>query len=319
MTRQMARELAGESAAGVKREASASEPFSESIVEHESDGEYRQIGGLRSGRSRRSSAGSHAYRTRLRSRHAPDDDVRQKSDEGQRSRMRRSKSAPGRRGRNRRSNRTHGTRSSARRNVYAEYDDDDDDDDDESSEESDSSSSSDSELGSLRPSLAQRRTRRPIKGVSRLADGSTYNYHYFNIYLWLMSEVSRMMSQPRPKASSSRGGSTFRRVEGGYLSSSSSSDSDEYERQARAAEANLMPINDGQRALRADLTPVALDSTIDWSQVGGLDVHIRSLKEMVTFPLMYPELYKRFNVSPPKGVLFYGTTYFYSFYSIDIH
>lgn len=27
---------------------------------------------------------------------------------------------------------------------------------------------------------------------------------------------------------------------------------------------------------------------------------------MVMFPLMYPELFTRFNVTPPKGVLFYG-------------
>ena len=33
---------------------------------------------------------------------------------------------------------------------------------------------------------------------------------------------------------------------------------------------------------------------------------VQSLKEMVQLPLMYPELYERFGISPPKGVLFYG-------------
>jgi len=40
--------------------------------------------------------------------------------------------------------------------------------------------------------------------------------------------------------------------------------------------------------------------------VGGLDEHLASLKEMVALPLMYPELFRRFGLSPPKGVLFWG-------------
>lgn len=30
------------------------------------------------------------------------------------------------------------------------------------------------------------------------------------------------------------------------------------------------------------------------------------MKEMVTFPLLYPEVFQKFGISPPKGVLFYG-------------
>jgi ATP-dependent 26S proteasome regulatory subunit len=41
-------------------------------------------------------------------------------------------------------------------------------------------------------------------------------------------------------------------------------------------------------------------------QVGGLDGYISALKEMVFLPLVYPELFARFNLSPPRGVLFYG-------------
>jgi len=37
-----------------------------------------------------------------------------------------------------------------------------------------------------------------------------------------------------------------------------------------------------------------------------LDHHIRALKEMVVFPLLYPEIFEKFSVSPPRGVLFYG-------------
>jgi ATP-dependent 26S proteasome regulatory subunit len=71
-------------------------------------------------------------------------------------------------------------------------------------------------------------------------------------------------------------------------------------------EANMIPLNDPQRAVRADITPVEIDQSVDWSQVGGLDHHVRALKEMVMFPLMYPELFQKFSVVPPKGVLFYG-------------
>lgn len=41
-------------------------------------------------------------------------------------------------------------------------------------------------------------------------------------------------------------------------------------------------------------------------QVGGLDGYIAALKEMVFLPLVYPELFERFALTPPRGVLFYG-------------
>lgn len=34
------------------------------------------------------------------------------------------------------------------------------------------------------------------------------------------------------------------------------------------------------------------------------DIH--ALKEVVAFPLLYPEIYQRFGVAPPRGVLFVG-------------
>jgi hypothetical protein len=37
-----------------------------------------------------------------------------------------------------------------------------------------------------------------------------------------------------------------------------------------------------------------------------LDDHLASLKEMVALPLMYPEVFARFALEPPKGVLFWG-------------
>ncbi|KAL7684653.1 putative bromodomain, Zinc finger, PHD-type, AAA+ ATPase domain, ATPase, AAA-type, core [Plasmopara halstedii] len=59
-------------------------------------------------------------------------------------------------------------------------------------------------------------------------------------------------------------------------------------------------------SLRADITPVEVDRSITWDSVGGLKSHIEALKEMVMLPLLYPEFYSKYNVSPPSGVLFYG-------------
>lgn len=49
-----------------------------------------------------------------------------------------------------------------------------------------------------------------------------------------------------------------------------------------------------------------VDPSVTFDQVGGLDHYIRALKEMVFLPLVYPELFERFHLTPPRGVLFYG-------------
>jgi ATPase family AAA domain-containing protein 2 len=43
-----------------------------------------------------------------------------------------------------------------------------------------------------------------------------------------------------------------------------------------------------------------------FDRIGGLDKHLRALKEMIVFPLLYPEIFTRFKITPPRGVLFYG-------------
>lgn len=43
-----------------------------------------------------------------------------------------------------------------------------------------------------------------------------------------------------------------------------------------------------------------------FDNIGGLQEHVKSLKEMVAMPLMYPEIFEKFKITPPKGVLFYG-------------
>ncbi len=37
-----------------------------------------------------------------------------------------------------------------------------------------------------------------------------------------------------------------------------------------------------------------------------INTDIHSLKEMTLLPLLYPEVFQRFNVTPPRGVLFHG-------------
>ncbi|KAJ3100961.1 ATPase AAA domain-containing protein 2 [Phlyctochytrium bullatum] len=55
----------------------------------------------------------------------------------------------------------------------------------------------------------------------------------------------------------------------------------------------------------ADTDPVAT-SQVSFDAIGGLEDHIRSLKEMVVMPLLYPEIFAGFQITAPRGVLFYG-------------
>ncbi|XP_050294665.1 ATPase family AAA domain-containing protein 2-like isoform X2 [Anthonomus grandis grandis] len=58
---------------------------------------------------------------------------------------------------------------------------------------------------------------------------------------------------------------------------------------------NLGPIN-----------PETLDKSVRFSSIGGLETHIQCLKEMILLPMMYPEVFRKFQVQPPRGVLFHG-------------
>ena len=68
--------------------------------------------------------------------------------------------------------------------------------------------------------------------------------------------------------------------------------------------ANLGKIKDKQ--LLADADPLGIDQNVNFDSVGGLQGHIDQLKEMVALPLLYPEVFQRFHVTPPRGVLFHG-------------
>ncbi|KAM6444326.1 ATPase family AAA domain-containing protein 2, partial [Rhynochetos jubatus] len=48
------------------------------------------------------------------------------------------------------------------------------------------------------------------------------------------------------------------------------------------------------------------DGLVRFDSVGGLSEHISALKEMVVFPLLYPEFFEGFKIQPPRGCIFYG-------------
>ncbi|KAH0538761.1 hypothetical protein FGG08_004649 [Glutinoglossum americanum] len=68
--------------------------------------------------------------------------------------------------------------------------------------------------------------------------------------------------------------------------------------------ANLGKIK--SRQALADADPLGVDQNVSFDKVGGLEDHINQLKEMVSLPLLYPEIFQRFKVTPPRGVLFHG-------------
>jgi transitional endoplasmic reticulum ATPase len=45
---------------------------------------------------------------------------------------------------------------------------------------------------------------------------------------------------------------------------------------------------------------------VKWSDVGGLENIKQELKEAVEWPLKYPDVFKKANTNPPKGILLYG-------------
>ena len=71
-----------------------------------------------------------------------------------------------------------------------------------------------------------------------------------------------------------------------------------------ALQSSLGKIKDKQAL--SDSDPLGVDPNVNFDGVGGLDGHIDQLKEMVALPLLYPEVFQRFHITPPRGVLFHG-------------
>jgi len=66
------------------------------------------------------------------------------------------------------------------------------------------------------------------------------------------------------------------------------------------------------RAAMLGGNPSALRETVvetpdvTWADIGGLENVKRELQELVAFPVEHPEMYRKFGMTPSRGVLFYG-------------
>ncbi|XP_065751300.1 ATPase family AAA domain-containing protein 2 [Phocoena phocoena] len=106
-------------------------------------------------------------------------------------------------------------------------------------------------------------------------------------------------------------------------SSSSSEDEQHFERRRKRSRSRpinrCLPLNFRKDELKgiykdgmkiggslADVDLMQVDSSVRFDSVGGLSNHIAALKEMVVFPLLYPEVFEKFKIQPPRGCLFYG-------------
>ncbi|ERN20150.1 hypothetical protein AMTRI_Chr06g201460 [Amborella trichopoda] len=56
----------------------------------------------------------------------------------------------------------------------------------------------------------------------------------------------------------------------------------------------------------ADIQPLQVDENVSFNDIGGLSEYIDALKEMVFFPLLYPDFFANYNITPPRGVLLCG-------------
>ncbi|KAH7093938.1 hypothetical protein BKA62DRAFT_721672 [Auriculariales sp. MPI-PUGE-AT-0066] len=75
---------------------------------------------------------------------------------------------------------------------------------------------------------------------------------------------------------------------------------------AAGTPSNLGRITGASAAALADIDPLGVNQNVSFDDVGGLDEHIASLKEMTLLPLLYPEMFTQFGITPPRGVLFHG-------------
>jgi ATPase family AAA domain-containing protein 2 len=76
---------------------------------------------------------------------------------------------------------------------------------------------------------------------------------------------------------------------------------------------NIDSLNKKKKEI-GDIQPLIIDKTVNFDSIGGLKDHIQSLKEMVMLPLLYPEIFEKFKITPPKGVIFYGQPGIISFF-----
>ena len=63
-----------------------------------------------------------------------------------------------------------------------------------------------------------------------------------------------------------------------------------------------------QKMPKVEMEDLMLEEVPDikYSDIGGLDEQIQQLRDAIELPYMYPEEFKEFGLTPPKGILLYG-------------
>ncbi|GLJ33905.1 hypothetical protein SUGI_0681940 [Cryptomeria japonica] len=56
----------------------------------------------------------------------------------------------------------------------------------------------------------------------------------------------------------------------------------------------------------ANIQTLQVDETVSFDDIGGLSDNIDELKEMTFLPLLYPDFFGNYHISPPRGVLLCG-------------
>ncbi|KAG7261558.1 hypothetical protein CRUP_026396 [Coryphaenoides rupestris] len=182
--------------------------------------------------------------------------------------------------------------------------DDDEDDDDEGDEAGEAGEENDRPYNLRQRKAVQRYEAPPIEPVNRKqSNPSLFDTH----------RSAARRSHIRVKKHAIHSSDT-----------SSSSDEERFERRKSKsmtrARNRCLPMNLGAEDLSsgvlrdrvkvgaslADVDPMHLDSSVRFDSVGGLSKQIQALKEMVVFPLLYPEVFEKFKIQPPRGCLFYG-------------
>ncbi|MDY5785726.1 MULTISPECIES: proteasome ATPase [unclassified Corynebacterium] len=63
-----------------------------------------------------------------------------------------------------------------------------------------------------------------------------------------------------------------------------------------------------EKVAKTEVTQLSLEEIPDvtYADIGGLNNQIETIQDSVELPFAHPELYKEYNLTPPKGVLLYG-------------
>ncbi|XP_075980354.1 ATPase family AAA domain-containing protein 2-like [Anticarsia gemmatalis] len=179
----------------------------------------------------------------------------------------------------------------------------------DSQQETESSSSeSGSELTLSRAPRRSKRTRKPKPAFVQLTPGETRSRGRAKTFT--IRKKPYCLRERKPKILRRK---TIRSQSPSSTTSSSTSSSDTEEdlnvsmknKTKGRQKSKSMDDKKTDRALR-DIQPVEVDGSVRFTSVGGLEEHIKCLREMVLFPLMYPDLFKKFKTRPAKGVLFHG-------------